>query len=320
MKWLVRAVLLTIITLFGAGSVPAQSQCTPGVSFWKLLDSVRVGYRDGRLNMDKLYAVCLPVPSKRSPSSYPYDPDGGAKLATLVKTADGKLLNTYVWYSQNVGGLWELDNYKVIGGLESVKPLAPGNYQLEFVLEDTAFYRFPFSVTELKNDDPYQAAGSRYFIEGPWSEYGNVFFQRNDPASVLRFTMWLRDKSGHTAKDSIPSDIKLIRVRDRKVIGTASDPLRLEPQWRQADFLFRPSGGDSSSYLKAGDVLSEDGRYNVRVEVNEELYGEYPFTVKSGRIQLQGKQIRENTDSTEYIVDYLSGGRYTSWWIQRELK
>jgi len=48
-----------------------------------------------------------------------------------------------------------------------------------------------------------------------------------------------------------------------------------------------------------------------------QLYGEYPFTVQDGRIQLQGRQIREKTDPLDYIVDYLSGGRYTSWWIRR---
>ena len=48
------------------------------------------------------------------------------------------------------------------------------------------------------------------------------------------------------------------------------------------------------------------------------LYGEYPFVVKGGRIQFQGKQSRENTDPQLYIVDYLSGGRYSSWWINRE--
>ena len=88
---------------------------------------------------------------------------------------------------------------------------------------------------------------------------------------------------------------------------------------QQADFLFK-SQGDAQDYLKAGDVLSEDGRYVVRVEIDGQHYGEYPFTVKGGVIQLQGKQIREKTDSMDYIVDYLSGGRYTSWWLPRTLK
>src|SRR6185312_7374110 len=288
--------LLMLFVFLTAPYGVAQSQCTPGISFWKLLDSVRVGYGDGRLSIDKLYAVCLPMPLKRNGSSYPYEPEGGGKLSTIVKTADGKALNTYVWYASSIGGLWEMGNYKVLGGYEAIKPLASGNYQLEFALEDRPFYVFPFSVSEMKNDDPYQAAGTRYFIEGAWNEYGNIFYQRNDPASVLRFTAWLQDKSGHVRKDSVPSEIKLIRLKDNKVIGAATDDLRLEPRWRQADFFFAPPDGDKNAYLKAADLLGEDGRYTVRLSVDGAGYGDYPFIVKGGQIQLQGKQIREKTD------------------------
>ena len=63
---------------------------------------------------------------------------------------------------------------------------------------------------------------------------------------------------------------------------------------------------------------SADGRYAFRFSVDGKPYGTYPFEVKGGRIQLQGKQIREKTDPMIAIVDYLSGGRYTSWWIKRE--
>jgi hypothetical protein len=38
----------------------------------------------------------------------------------------------------------------------------------------------------------------------------------------------------------------------------------------------------------------------------------------AGCIELQGNQIRANTDPMVYITDYLSGGRYTSWWIKRQ--
>jgi hypothetical protein len=94
--------------------------------------------------------------------------------------------------------------------------------------------------------------------------------------------------------------------------------LRLLPRWLKADLFFRPSGGNPNAYLKAGDLLREDGRYSIRLTINNKLYGTYPFVVKNGRIELQGKQIRETTDPMVYIVDYLSGGRYTSWWIKRE--
>lgn len=299
-------------------SPAANKTCVPGISFWNLLEQVRIGYTDGRLSIGRLYAVCLPSPSRQSTSNYPYDPDGGGKLSTIVKTADGKVLNTYVWYAENISGLWELSRYKVVGGYEAVKPLGAGNYLLEFAIEDKPFYRFPFLVVQTKSDDPYQPAGDRYFIEGAWNEYGNIFYQRNDPQSSLRFTTWIQDKVGHQNKTSVPYEVKLVSSKDGRVLATDSGTLRLEPRWLKADLNFRPSGGDPNAYFKAGDLLREDGSYTVRLTLNNKPYGEYPLVVKGGRIELQGKQIRENTDPMVYIVDYLYGGRYTSWWIKRQ--
>lgn len=316
--------VLTLILAFTSFQTPdthspaTQKSCTPGVSFWKLLDEVRIGYTDGRLNLGRLYAVCLPAPSRQSSSNYPYDPDGGGKLSTAVKTADGKVINTYVWYAESIGGLWELSRYKVLGGYEAVKPLTAGSYVLEFAIDDKPFYRFPFSVVVIKSDDPYQPAGNRYFIEGAWNDYGNIYYQRNDPQSSLTFTTWVQDKVGHVNKDSVPYEVKLLNTRNARVLAAYAGTLRLEPRWLKADLDFRPSGGDQNTYFKAGDLLREDGSYSVRLTINNKLYGEYPFVVKAGRIELQGKQIREKTDPMVYIVDYLSGGRYTSWWIKRE--
>ncbi len=319
-----RKLIAPVLVLIFASLVATQAQTTappctsPGISFWKLLDAVGVGHTDGRLRIDKLYAVCLPAPAKPSTSNYPYDPDGGGKLTTLVKTADGKVLNTYVWYAESIGGLWELSRYKVIGGFQSVKPLTAGNYLLEFAAEDKPFTRFPFSVVEGKNEDPYQPAGARYFIEGAWNEYGNIFYQRNDPQSSLTFTTWVQDKSGTGNKTSTPYEAKLINLKDGKALGEDSGTLRLEPRWLELKLFWRPAGGDKNSYLKAADLLREDGRYSVRLTIDGKLYGEYPFTVKGSRIEFQGKQVREKTDSMDYIVDYLSGGKYSSWWLKRE--
>ncbi|HEX6649570.1 MAG TPA: hypothetical protein VF075_08520 [Pyrinomonadaceae bacterium] len=299
-------------------SPTAQKPCAPGVSFWKLLEAVNVGYQDGRLQLDTLYAVCLPSPSRQSTSNYPYDPDSGGKLSTLVKTADGKVLNTYVWYAESIGGLWELSPYKVVGGYEAVKPLAAGSYLLEFAIDDKPFYRFPFSIAVGKSDDPYESAGNRYFIEGAWNEYGNIYYQRNDPQSVLTFTTWVQDKAGHRNKTGVPYELKLVSGRDGRVVAADTGSLRLEPRWLKAQLNFHPAGGDANAYFRAGDLLREDGRYSIRLTIDNKPYGEYPFVVKSGRIELQGRQIRESTDPMIYIVDYLSGGRYTSWWIKRQ--
>lgn len=310
--------LFTVLSITVVQAQPQQTPCTPGISFWNLLGSVNVGYVDGRLNIDKLYAPCLPPPAKQSTSNYAYDPDVGGKLTTVIKTADGRALNTYVWYGERIAGLWELSRYKVIGGYQAVKPLTAGSYVLEFAAEDKPFYRFPFTITEGKNEDPYQPAGARYFIDGPWNEYGNIFYQRNDPESALRFTTWFQDRSGKQPTSMTPYELKLVSLKDGKVIGEDSGAYRLDPRWQKADLLLRPAGGDKNSYLKAGELLRGDGKYAFRLTLDGKPYGSYAFEVKGGRIQLQGKQIREKTDPMIVIVDYLSGGRYTSWWIKRE--
>jgi hypothetical protein len=306
--------LLVSVNFAHAQNVPPA--CQPGISFWSLM-GVGIGYQDGRLNVDKLYAVCLPTPAKPSGSNFPYDPDSGGKLTMTVKTASGKPLTTYVWYAENFSGLWELSRYKVVGGYEAIKPLGTGDFVLEFAIEEKPFYRFPFSVTSAKNEDPYQSAGTRYFIEGPWNEYGNLFYQRNDPQSSLRFSTWVQEKTGKDAKRSVPYKVELSRVKDGKVLAEDAATLRLEPRWRQADLSLRPTNGEQNTYFKAGEMLREDGLYRVRLTIDGQLYGEYSFEVKGGRIQFQGKQIREKTDPMAYLVDYLYGGRYSSWWIKR---
>jgi hypothetical protein len=299
-------------------SQEAPLECAPGINFAKLLDNVSIGYVDAKLRLDTLYAVCLPNPPASSDSPYPYNPDDGGKLLTLLKRADGTVLATYVWYAEKIATLWELSRYKVLGGESTVKPLTVGNYLLEFTIAEKPFYRLPFAVTEIPSDDPYQPPGPRYFIEGAWNEYGNLFYQRNDPQSPFRFTVWLQDKRGRESNSAVPYTASVVRERDGKVLAQDEGTLQLEPRWLEVALLFRPVGGDKNAYCKAEDVLQEDGEYSVRLSLADTAYGTYPFTVKDHYIQLQGRQRRKDTDPLEYITDYISGGRYTSWWIVKE--
>lgn len=115
----------------------------------------------------------------------------------------------------------------------------------------------------------------------------------------------------------MPYEVKLVRAQDNSVLGEETGTLRMEPRWLRASLYFRP-GGDRNSYLKAGDVLERDGLYRIQLSIDGKLHGQYPFTVKGGRIELQVRQVRETTNPMDYVTDYISGGRYTSWWIPRE--
>jgi len=311
--------LLAMLCALLAPAAGAQS-CTPAITFGSLIAAVRVGYGDGRLQVGTLYAVCLPKPEVRGNSNFPYDPDAGGKLTTQVKSADGTVLNTYVWYAENISSIWEMSRYKVVGGEQSVKPLAAGDYTLEFAVEGRPFQRFAFSVAAVSSDDPYQPPGNRYFIDGAWSEYGNLFYQRNDPQSSITFTTWVQDRSARATQRSVPYEIKLVRSKDGQVIADDAGTLRLEPRWLTAGLYFRPTGGDRNAFFKAAEFLREDGAYRIRLTVDGRLYGEYPFAVKNGKIAFQGRQIRESTDPLDYITEHISGGRYSSWWLRRGSK
>ena len=212
--------------------------------------------------------------------------------------------------------LVELSRYKVLGGL-SQSNLWRGTVCIGVRRRGQTFTRYPFTVVELKNDDPYTPAGTLYFIEGAWNEYGNIYYQRNDPQSAISFTTWLQDKRGNQNPILVPYELKLVNVKTGKVLGEETGSFRMEPHWLKAQLNFHPAG-DKNSYLKGADLLREDGRYSVRLAIDGKPYGDYPFTVEGGKIQLQGRQVRQNTDGLDYIVDYLSGGRYTSWWLKRD--
>jgi hypothetical protein len=304
-----------------ARGAPAAGQtiagaCTPGVSFWSLLDAVNISYTGGYLQLKKMYAVCLPQPSAPGDSVYVYNPDGGGKLSTLVKDANGQTLTTYVWSAEKISSLWEMSSYKVLGGEQSIKPLSAGSYTLEFQVEGKTFYRFPFSVDTLPSDDPYRPPGTTYFIDGPWSDYGNLFYQRNDPQSSLQFTVWVKNKAGHPQQKSAPYVAELVQVRDGRVIAHDQGELRADQQWRQLDVNFKLDVNTNTS-MKAAALLAEDGAYRVRFSMDGKLHGTYPFIVSGGKIQLQGRQL-DSTPTIDRITDYLYGGRYRSWWLPRD--
>src|SRR5512141_2306586 len=100
--------LLVLCASATAAEQKIAAPCTPGISFWSLLGALDVGYADGRLRINKLYAVCLPQPKTPSDSNYAYSPDSGGKLTTVIRNTQGEVVNTFVWRAESISGLWEL--------------------------------------------------------------------------------------------------------------------------------------------------------------------------------------------------------------------
>lgn len=178
-----------------AARVSAQAGCVaPRVRVKMLLDGIEAG-AGGRLSLGRLYAVCLPEPARRGATNYAYNPYDGGKLSTVLKSSNGQPINTFVWYAEKVAGLWELSRYEVVGGPQAVKPLAPGEYVLEFALEDKVFQRFPFSVSTAEGKDVYRP-GTIYLLDGPWADYAELYFALLPEARPLHTTLGVAARQG----------------------------------------------------------------------------------------------------------------------------
>ena len=269
-----------------AARASAQAGCgAPRVRMKMLLDGVEVG-PGGRLSLGRLYAVCLPDPARRGETNSAYNPYDGGKLSTVLKSSNGQALNTFVWYAEKIAGLWELSRYEVVGGPQAVKPLAPGDYTLEFALEEKVFQRFPFSVSTAEGKDLYRP-GTIYLLDGPWADYAELYFPKPD-----RFTqlwVWLRDKENAGPRPrEIQYELKLVREADGKQIaggGGATSAMALRPQWQGYKLSFDPlAAPPRTSEFPASEFLKADGAYRVELSLGGRPYGVYRFAVKGGKL------------------------------------
>jgi hypothetical protein len=274
-----------------AGSAAAQTPCGgPRVRVKTLLDGVEVG-AGGRLSLGRLYAVCLPDPARRGETNYAYNPYDGGKLSTVLKSSNGQALNTYVWYAEKIGGLWELSRYEVVGGPQAVKPLAPGSYVLEFAAEDKVFQRFPFSVSTAEGKDIYRPE-TIYLLDGPWGDYAELYFPKPD-----RFTqlwVWLRDKENAGPRPrQIPYELKLVREADGKTLAGETSTMVLGPRWEGHKLSFSPAGvPPRTSEFPANEFLKADGVYRIELSLGGKPYGVYRVAVKGGKFQRDAAEAR----------------------------
>jgi hypothetical protein len=302
------------------GGQKGRDQCRPTIRFGSALGGISIS-NNGFLDLGPFYGICLPPPVRQSSSGHAYDPDDGGKLSTVLKTAGGQVLTTYVWYADK-SIYWELENYKIVGGPAAVKQLAPGAYTLDFCIEDKPFFRLPFSVSTQQNKDIYNP-GLLYSLEGPWNNYASLLYV--NPNRYLQFSLWLRNKEQQGKKET-HYDIRLVRKKDNKVLaGDWGDDaaLILKPGWTPISLYLnrlkseRPANG--SSEFPLAEVLRSDGEYVVTLSIEGKPYGEYSFTVSDGKIRPQGLQEPETAEPLLFIeppgeLVYPPGGLY---WLRR---
>ncbi len=278
-----------LVLLTGLLSVPAQNPaaaapCEPRIDTASLLTNVDV---NGSLRIGEMYARCLPMPEKKGRTAFQYHPYDGGKLSTVLKSSDGKTLNTFVWYAHSIQSLWEMSRYEVIGGREALQTLKPGSYMLEFALEDKVFQKFAFSVTTKQSSDQFKPE-TLYYTDGPWRDYAHLYAPNID--RFFQLGVWLRseDSLADPKRISVPFQMRLIRESDKKTLAESDgSKLVLTHKWHNFSLSFRrPNAAQTKDYseIKLSEVVAQDGRYRIELAVEGRPKADYRFTVKNGQI------------------------------------
>lgn len=304
------AVALSIDAFAARAEPPANP---PGLMFSTVLNGLKTDARRGAFYVDQLQAVFLPP--AESKSIYPYNPDDGGKLwATLQDGAGAELARFDFYGEKREPPFWLLGSYKLSGpakpsdGGKRLK-LAKGDYVLEFFVEGTRFYRFPFAIDVISSGDAF-APEDYTFVDGDWSNWGYLYYPDANPEQNIEWKTWLRNKAHERSKD-VKISVEVRRGKKLICVSRPGTTHTLQPEWTRFAFglVNPPEGTSGGGYFKAKDLLATDGAYTLDMAIDGKPYGQWSFTVKGGKLQYAGRAERGGGDPLTFI----EGGR-DAWW------
>jgi hypothetical protein len=285
--------------------------------FSGVLNGVKINYKNGKMDLRAMQAVFLPTPPTKSKSIYPYDPtnNGGLIWAVLKNSSGAKIAKIEFTGEKRRDPYWLLSSArcKECEPGNRTKPLAPGQYTLDFYVENDHFYHFPFGISKLKPANAFDG-GDFYFIDGDWEKWGYLYYFEANPDKNLTWKIWLRHKA--TERRGIDAKIDVTIYRGGKPIAKSRPSThRLKPWWiRYAFELIEPMKGTSGGrYFKASDVVNKDGAYTLKMVINGKPYGTWSFSVKGGKLNYTGRTVRGKADRLTFI----EGGK-DAWWYKKK--
>jgi hypothetical protein len=284
-----------------------DSKYPPGILYSSLLTGF-ILHPNGNMTMDKVSATFLLQPPPSTKTDRPYNPYDGGKLETVIKSTDGRVVETMKWFARPMNNpFWLLESHLPSPFVK----MTPGTYVAEFMLEGKLFYRFPFSVVkESGGDDPFAAGASdKLVLKGAWEDFGYLHLPQANPSAPLQYKSWFRAP----VKKGVDISVEIVRESDGKKVAE-SDPNtseRLATNWERLTFEMRKPGlGPAFTGL---DLLGADGKYKLVVKIDGKPYGMYPFAVQGGKIQYHPRQRRGEADALTFI----EGGN-DAWFVERE--
>lgn len=278
----------------------------PGIMFSTLLENVKLLARDGSFRLgNQMQNVFMP--------------DGKTGKAVISKS-DGKTL--FYWD-------WKLDTfglkppYKLFGFQQPLNPdgsrleytklklTEPGDYRVDFNIGENKFYTMPFSVRILEPSDPFDGE-KRYLLDGPWNDWGYLYYANAEPTQNLVWKIWMREASFKQPDHKVTVDV--VRDKDKKLIcqSRPNTTKNFRNEWvrHEFDLVNPPVQTSGGAYFKAQDLLSVDGGYTLTMKIDGVQYGVWKFNITGGKPAYTGQTVRGTADSLTFI----EGGKDAFWY------
>lgn len=315
-NWLIILLLVACCSMLPYTGQAADN--APGLMYSTLLNGFNWQSDSAMLRLNGVQAVFLPDPNSGNTSFYPYDPEKGGQLWATLSDGSGKELYTLRFFAEDIKApYWLLSSYTLYKA-GSDQPIydeqmdlsAMGDFVLDFYLESGKFYTFPFSVSKVASDDPF-AGSDTYFLDGPWSDWAYFFYYDAKPDQSLLFKAWLRHKTVENQVTVVPMlEIK----RGGKLFCTSRENItyRLKKTWNRFEFTlnFPMQGTSGGGYVKARDLLANDGEYTATLLLDGRKQGSWKFSVKGGKLVPHPRADRKTADPLTFV----EGGRDAFWY------
>ena len=299
--------LVAITFIAAAAAVTAHAQYQPSVMYASLLTNISLIEKTGKFDLGNQIQVVFVKENQKG--------------TIVVRKADGTALYRQEWHAETIREPYYLVSQQTpvnsqTGETAYEMKLDPGEYALDFLLEDTKFYTFPFSVKKNAPSDPF-AGGPYYTLEGDWQDWAYLFNVDANPDQNLDFKVFLRHTDPNKREKEFKVDVRIVRDKDKKLMCGGPGGLTtftLNHTWiRYAIMMSHPEGkAKYGEYFKARDLLAVDGDYTITMDMNGSVAGVWKLSVKNGAFAYAGRTVRGVADPLTFI----EGGK-DAWWYKR---
>jgi hypothetical protein len=151
-----------------------------------------------------------------------------------------------------------------------------------------------------------------WFLDGPWEDWGYLYYSEARPEQNLLWKVWLRNKEPDVRGIDAKVDVTIYRG-GAPICTNPPAAHNLKPMWNRWEFMMsEPMKGTSGGrYFKAKDLLAKDGKYQLRMTIDGKPYGTWNFQVKGGCLAYAGRTIRGSDPLT-----FVEGG-LDAWWYKK---